>query len=189
MEAAIAEIKPNITKAFISNLISVGVIVVLIIGVLVFLNEVVGLEIFLEAFGELGVTISAASLLYWSISLILFFTLLLLILNYINLGKVSYTLYPDKIVYSKIFFMTQLSEKIIPYPNITKITYEDKSLLKTSKIILELTGVKKSRMELDFIDNAEEIVKQIHDLITKYRANYYAKYSQDYRFQHIIDKY
>lgn len=189
MEAPIAEIKPNIKKAFLSNILLVFVIVALIIGTLIYLNSVVGLDIFLDSFKEIGVVISPSSLLFWFISLILFFTILSLILNYIALGKITYTFYPDKMVYGRSFFIMQLSDKTIPYANIAKVSYESKSFLNTAKVGLDLTGMKESKIEIDFIDDAQEVVKRIQELIANYRANYYAKYAQDYRYQNIMDRY
>ena len=188
MEAPIAEIKPNIKKAFTLNLLIVGAIVILIIALLIYLNSVVGLDIFLDAFKEIGINISTASLLAYSIFIILFLTALLLISNYVTLGKVSYTLYPDKIFYNKSLFIAQITDKTIPYANITKISYEKKAFLNTAKIILELTGMKESKVELDFIDDADAVVRKIQELIREYRAKYYAQYSQDYRYQSIMDQ-
>jgi len=189
MEAPIAKIKPNIKKAFIFNIIIVGGIVLLIIVLLIILHRLVGLDLFLDVFNQLGFEISTTSLLFYSIFAVIFVTGLLLILNYVALGKISYTLYPDKIVYSKSFFILHISDKTIPYANITKITYENKPFLNTAKIIFELTGMKENKTEVDFIDNAEEIIRKIHELIRNYRANYYARYSQEYRYQNIMDKF
>ncbi len=181
MEAPIAKIKPDIKKAFIYNILLVAVVVVLIIGTLIYLNIIVGLDIFIDTFEQIGITISTTSFISWSIFLVLLFTALLLILNYVNLGKLTYTLYPDKILYSKSFFIMQISNKTIPYANIAKITYEDKALLNTSKITIELTGTKEPKIELDFIDNAEEVVGKIQELIRNYKADYYARYAQERR--------
>lgn len=189
MEAPIAEIKPNIKKAFIANLLFVFSIVALVISTLIYLNAVVGLNVFIESFKEIGIIISPSSLLFWFIVLILFFTALLLILNYISLGKISYTIYPDKINYSRSFLIMQISDKTIPYANIAKVFYENKSFLKTSKVVLELTGMKESKVEIDYIDDAQELIRKIQELVSNYRANYYAKYSQDYRYQNIMDRF
>lgn len=188
MEAPIAEIRPDIKKAFISNIFHVLVVVVLIVGTLIYLNSIVGLDVFLDTFALFGINISTSAVVFWFILLTLLFTTILLILNYVNLGKLTYTLYPDKLEYGKSFFILQTS-KVIPYANIAKITYKDKSFLNTSKITIDLTGMKESKLELDFIDNAEEVVGKIQGLIQNYKANYYAKYSQDSRYQNIIDKY
>lgn len=189
MEAPIAEIKPNIKKAFELNLLIVGAIVALIIAILIYLHIIVGLDIFLDTFGMLGIKISPLTLLGQSIFLIIFITTLLLILNYITLGKITYTLYPDKLVYSQSFFVVHIHNKTVPYSNIAKITYKNRVFLNTSNIILELTGMKENKVELSFIDNSEEVVKKIQDLIRRYRANYYAQYTQDYRYQNIMDRF
>ncbi len=189
MEAPIAAIKPNIKKALISNIIFVLGIVILIIGSLIYLNIIVGLDIFLDTFKGLGINISSSYLIFWFVFFVLFFTSLLLLLNYANLGKIEYTLYPNKIVYTKSFFIIHIKDKEVPYGNIPKITYEKKPFLNTSKIIIELTGMKEKKIELDFIDTPEEVVRKIQELIKDYRAKYYAQYTQDYRYQNIMDKY
>lgn len=189
MEAPIAEIKPNIKKAFILNIMFVGAIVFLIISSLVYIHSIVGLKVFIDAFKELGYNISPSSLLAYSIILTLFVTAILLILDYVALGKISYTIYPDKMVYSKNFFIMQISDKTIPFANITKISYERKIFLNSAKVIVELTGMKENKIEMNFIDNADNVVREIQNLIREYRARYYAQYSQDYRYQNIIEKY
>ena len=189
MEAAVANIKPNIKKAFILNIMIVSFILVLIISLLIYLHSIVGLGVFLTTFREIGIDISPPVLLVYSIFLIIFFTALFLILNYLTLAKISYTLYPDKIVYSRSLLIIRISDKVIPYSNIAKITYDKKPFLKTSKIVLELTGMKESKVEIDFIDNVEEVVNKIQELIREHRAKYYARYTEENRFQNIVDKY
>ena len=188
MEAALAEIKPNVKKAFISNVILIAIVVITIIVGIIYLNSIVGLGVFLDTLSEIGINISASSFIGGFISTILFLTVLLLILDYVSLGKLTYTLYPDKIVYSKSLLIFQVSNKEIPYQNITKISYEKKSIMTTGKIVIELTATKDSRVEIDFIDNPDEVMRQIQDAINRYRANYYAQYAQDYRFQNIMSR-
>ncbi|MBW2974968.1 hypothetical protein KY366_04590 [Candidatus Woesearchaeota archaeon] len=187
-EAAVSEIKPNIKKAFILNILVVSGIVVMVIALLIYLNSIVGLDVFMEAFKELGLEVSASLLLAYSIFLILFVTALLLILNYIVLGKSSYTLYRDKMVYTKSLFIIQIRDKAVPYANVTKVSYDKKAFLGTARIILDLTGMKEKQVELDFIDDVEEVVKEIHNLIREYRSRYYAQYAQEYRMQNIMDQ-
>lgn len=188
MEAPLAEIKPNIKKAFIRNILIVGGIVFLVIIVLLCLNSVVGLSIFLDVIGVLGIVISPLAVLAYFIFFVLFFTALSLILNYVTLGKIGYTLYQDKMVYSESFFIVHISDKVIPYANITKISYEKKPFLNTAKIILDLTGMKQDKVTLNFIDEAEEVVSKLQELVREYRAKYYAKYSQEYRYQNIMEQ-
>jgi len=188
MEAPVAEIRPNVNKAFILNILFVLGIVVGIIVLLAYINSLVGLGVFLDILKEFGVDFSPMALLGYGIGSILLFTGLLLILNYLSLNKAYYTLYRDKIVYSRSLFIIQISEQAIPYANIAKISYERKPFLNTSKIILDLTGMKPDKLKMDFIDNAEEVVGKLHGLIREFRANYYARYAQDYRMQNIMDK-
>ncbi len=188
MEAAAAEIKPNIKKAFVLNILVIGGIVALVIASSIYIHTIVGLGIFLDAFRELGIIISPTRMLSSFIGFVFFLTGILLILNYVALGKITYTLYPDKLEYSRNLFILELSSKTIPYANVAKVYYESKAFLNSAKVILELTGMKESKVEMDFIDNAQEVVQEIQRLIANYKADYYARYSQDYRYQNIMDR-
>jgi hypothetical protein len=188
MDSAIAEIKPNINKAFLLNLLIVLAIVAGIIGLLVFLNMEVGLDLFVDTFQMVGIEINPQSLLWEAIGTILVVTSLLLIMNYVSLGKVTYTLYPDRIVYSKSFFIFQAGKKETPYGNVTKVYYHEKPFLNTAKIILELSGLRQSRMEMDFMDHPGEVAARLQELIREYRSKYYAQYSQQYRLDSIMDR-
>ena len=187
-DAPIAEIRPNVKKAFISNIFFVSLIVALIIGTLIYLNSLVGLSIFLDTFKDFGIIISPSVLLFWFIMIIIVFTALLLIMDYINLGKITYTLYPDRINYGRSLFIMQLSDKVIPYANIAKISFGEMTFLKTAKVRLDLTGMKGSSIDIDYIDNPQEVVEEIHRLVGEYKSKYYARYSQDYRYQNIMDE-
>ena len=189
MEGPVAEIKPSVGKAFTSNMIYVSVVVILIIGTLIYLNNIVGLGVFIDTFREFGVEISTARLLGWFIFVILFFTVLLLILDYVNLGKVRYVFYPNKLVYNKSFLIFQITEKTVPFSNITRVSHQKKQFLNTSKITIELTGMKEDKLELKFIDDAEEVLRELQDLIREQKARYYAQYTQDYGMQNIVDRY
>ena len=186
-DVAVAEIRSNVGKAFFLNLFFVGIIVVLIIGISIYLNTVVGLGIFLDGLKVIGVTISGKALLGYIVALTLLATVLILVLNYVNLGKMRVILYRNKLEYSKSLFVMQLSENEISFENIAKVSIEKKPFFNTSKIILGLNGLKQDKLEIDFIDDAEEVAAKIQELIKDYRARYYAQYTQNYRMQNIME--
>ena len=101
--APVAEIKPNIKEAFVLETVKVSIVLVLIIGSLLYLNNLVGLDIFIDTLRDFGVEISSSLLLTWFIIIVVVGTALLLIVTYSNLGKITYTLYPDKLVFNKSF--------------------------------------------------------------------------------------
>lgn len=188
MEAPIAEIQTNIKKAFISDIGVISLVVALIVGTLIYLNSVVGLGVFLDTFREFGIEISAAAVLGWSIFLLLFITTIILILDYVSLGKSRYLLYPDKLVYTKNMFIIQLKEQTIPYANIVKINLKKKSFVNALDLTLELTGLKEDKITIGFVDNAQQVVMMINQLIREYKARYYAQYTQNYSYQNIMNK-
>ena len=188
MEAPIAEIKTNIKKAFISDIGVITLVVVLIVGTLIYLNSVVDLGVFLDTLEEFGIEISASTILGWSIFLLSFTTIIILILDYVALGKCSYILYPDKIVYTRNMFIIQLGEQTIPYANIVKISIKKQSFVNASELILELTGMKKDEIKIEFLDNAQQVAMQLHQLIRDYKSRYYAQYAQNQRYQNITSE-
>ncbi|MEA2036902.1 MAG: hypothetical protein U9O94_05300 [Nanoarchaeota archaeon] len=187
-EAPIAEIKPNVRNAFLSNFIVIAVIVALIILTLFYLNNVVGLDILVDTLEQFGIHITKAALLGGTIVLIIIGTAILMVMDYVAIGKSRYTLYKDRMVYSKNMFILQLKEEVIPYQNIVKITYQRKGILNSMDIILELTGLSIDKVEIAFVDNAKEVSEGILKLIGQYKSNYYAKFSQDYRYQNVMDQ-
>ncbi len=189
MDVPLAEIRPSVKKAFISNILFISGIVILIIAILLYLNAIVGLDIFLDSFKEIGVIISPQKLLMYSIFAIVSITVLMLLLNYVTLSKVYYTLYQDKIKYSKSLFIVQVKDQTIPYPNIARVSYKKKAFLNTSKITIDLTGMKENKVEIDFVDDVEDVVRKIQDLMREFRARYYAQYTQDYRMNNIMGQF
>ncbi|MBW2989523.1 hypothetical protein KY358_04360 [Candidatus Woesearchaeota archaeon] len=187
-KAPLAEIRPNIKKAFTFNLLIVGGILALVISLLLYLHNAVGLGLFLDVFWQFGIEISPLAFLAYAIFIVLFITAFLLFLNYMTLGKTRYIFYRDRILYTMSFFVMQVTEKKIPYANITKVSYEEIPFFNSAKIIFDLTGMKERSVSFKFIDNPEEIVRNIHYLMTEYRSKYYAQYAQEYRMQNIMGR-
>ena len=153
MDPPLSVIKPNIRKAFELNLLAIAGIIILAVLLLVFLNIMVGLDIFVDTFAMLGVRISVGAILA-NLTFLVFLTVgLLLTLNYIALGKITYTLHNDRIVYSQTFFIIHIHDKTLPYSNIAKMTYKRRPFIDTATINFELSGMKEKHMKMDFIDN------------------------------------
>ncbi len=186
MEAPVAEIKPDIKKAFISDISVIVLVAGSIIFALIYLNSIVGLGMFIDTLKELGIRISGAALIGGSIFLLFFITAIILIMDYVALGKSGYILYPDKLLYTKNIFIIQLKEESIPYANIAKISFKKKSFLNTFDIILELTGLKKDQVKIGYIDDAQEVAAKLQQLIMEYKSRYYAEYTQNYRLKNIM---
>lgn len=185
-EAPIAIIKPNVKKQFILNLLFVFGVVSLIVVMIVYFETTVGFDVLFGSFEAIGVSLSPGRPITYAIFLTIIFGSIFLILNYLTLSKIHYTLYKDKLVYAKSMFFAHIPDLEIPFSNISKVTFQKKAL-NTGTITIELTGMKEPKVEMKFIDNPEEVVNRIHQLIQEYRARYYAKYTQEYKIQNIME--
>ena len=54
---------------------------------------------------------------------------------------------------------------------------------------LELSGMKESKVELEFIDNVEQTVKYIQSIIQNFRNIQQAQFAEKYKIGKIFDKY
>jgi len=189
MEAPVARIKPNTFKAFATGLFFIIGGVLLLVSFIIYLNAAVGLSVFIIAFEALGMTVNPQAIVAWLIGLIVFFSVLITIMTYVSVANISLTLYPDKLEYATNFFIIQLKAKVIPFSSVAKVYASKGSLINSGKVVIDLSGSDEHSMTMDYIDNAPEVAAQIQALIQKHKANYYAQYAQDYRYQGIVDRY
>jgi len=185
----IAELTPNVKKLCLLSSIKIIIVSAVIIGFVIWLDSVVNFNQLFELFQEFGAPPMASStFLRWFILIAIGLTIIILILNYLTLGKVRYVFYEDRLISYNNFLIMQISETEIPYANITNVSVAQTNTIKNADIKIELTGMKKKSIILEFIDNAAKVAAGIQNIINKYRANYYAQYAQDYRLQQIAER-
>lgn len=187
----IGELRPDIRKVFLFNVLKVGGISAAIIAVIAGLNSMVDIEGVYSnlqlGFNELGIKLSPLSpstVIMWATFGLFGITIFILLFNYIALGKVRYVFYNDRVVMHQSVFMIQVKEMAIPYSNIVKVSSE-KSVFNTGNITLELSGMDKKEAKLKFINYAQQAVANIQRLIQNYKASYYAQYAADQRIGNI----
>lgn len=186
-------LKPNIKKIFSKNIFSVVGAVLLIIIVLSVVNWFFGLDIFLAPFETWDVSINPSKILLYAILTIVAVTIFLLIGNYLVTRNVRYEFYQDKLILYKNLFLIFIKSKEIPYQNITKISYNNDSIFNkifnSGTIVLDLSGMKESKVELEFIDNVTENVKYIQGIVQEFKSIQQAKFTEDYKIGEILGKY
>ncbi len=188
MGPPLEEIRPNLKKAFSHYFLRFMVIISGVIVAVIYLHLTVNLKIILDTFSYLGLNISLFSFLFFFITIVVLLGIILFISIYIATSKNKYLLCEDKIICYQNLFVIELGEKIIPFNNISRILIEKKSILNPEKIIIELTGMKKNKIELKFIENPVEVANKINNLIRNYRAKCYAEYYQQQRIDNILRK-
>lgn len=187
----IGELRPDIRKVFLFNVLKVGGISAALIAVIAGLNSMVdigGIYSNLQlGFNELGIKlspISPSTVIMWATFGLFGITVFILLFNYIALGKIRYVFYNDRVVMHQSVFMIQVKEMTIPYSNIVKVSFE-KSIFNTGNITLELSGMDKKEAKLKFINYAQQAVANIQRLIQDYKASYYAQYAENQRLGNI----
>jgi len=188
------EVKPNLKKVFLMNIITVVSIALVILLLIIMFSRIVGTEFFQEVAGGFGfdVEIELWHVILWFILAIVIVTLVILVINYFSLSNVRYEFQPEKIVYYRSLFFVLLNSKGIPYANIAKINFDYEgflnSLFNTGKITIELTAMKEKEFKMEFIDNAEQVAKYIQKMIQDYRSRYYAQRTEEYKVDNIFKR-
>lgn len=188
------EVKPNIKKVFLMNVIKVVSIALVVLLLVIFFFRIVGGDFFNEIFAAFDITIEAEfwHFVLWVILAIAVVTVIILTLNYLNLGNVRYELQPDRIVYYYNLSFVLLKSKEVPYGNIAKINFDYEgflnSLFNTGTITLELTAMKEKEFKMEFIDNAEQVARYIQKMIQDYKSRYYAQRTEGYKVDTILNR-
>jgi hypothetical protein len=184
----IAEVTPNVKKLCFLSSIYIILAAGAIIAFLIYLDNVIHFNTIFDVFKELGAPrMYFSTILTWAVIGAIGVTILILILNYLTLGKVRYVFYEDRLVCYNNFLIMEISRAEIPYTNITKVSVDKPNTIKNANITIELTGMKKKNVILKFIDNAANVAAGIQNIIDTWKANYYAQYSQDYRLGKIAE--
>ena len=185
----VAEITPNVKKLCILSSIQIIIVAGAIIGFVIYLDSIVDFQSMLDVFKEFGApTMLFSPVITWFIIGGIALTILVLVLNYLTLGKVRYVFYEDRLICYNNFLIMEVSRTEIPYANITKVNVDEPNTIKNANIKIELTGMKKKNVVLQFIDNAANVAAGIQNIIDTYRANYYAQYAQDYKMQQVAER-
>lgn len=180
----IAEITPNVKKLCLISSIQIIIIASIITGFVVYLDSIVHFNTLFELFEEFGApSMTFSPIVRWFSIIAAAFTVIILILNYLTLGKVRYVFYEDRLICYNNFLIMEISETEIPYANVSKVVVEQPNTIKNADISIELTGMKKTSQKLRYIDNAAKVAASIQEIINTWRANYYAQYTQDYTLQ------
>jgi len=186
-------LKPNIKKIFLKNVFKVISAVLLIIIFLFSVNYIFGSDVFLVPFESFDIEVNPTKAILYPIFTVLVITIFLLLSNYAVTRNVRYELYNNKLILYKNMILILTKPKEIPFQNIVKISYNTNDIFdkifNSGTIVLELSGMKESKVELEFIDNVEQTVKYIQSIIQNFRNIQQAQFAEKYKIGKIFDKY
>ena len=185
-------LKPNIKKIFLKNLFTVAGAILLIAIILLVVHFVVGLGIFMAIFETFGINIKPFTIFLYSFSVIIGISIFLLLGNYLVTGNLRYEFYQNKLIAYENALLVFINSKDIPYQNIVRVSYNNDGFFNTifnsGTIVLELTGMKENKIELEFIDDIERTVQYIQNLIRESISTQQAQFTENYRIGNILNR-
>lgn len=184
---------PKIEKIILKNTFTIIGVVLLIIIILLILHPIVRLDVFLLPLESFGITVDPQDILLYGLLGVLAIIVFLLGGNYLVLRNVKYELYQDKLILYKNSFLFFIKSTEIPYSNIVKVLYNNdgifNKIFNSGTVVLDLSGMKEDKIEMQFIDNVEENVKYIQEVIHKFQSLKQSEYTQNYRIARVLDEY
>jgi len=184
--------KANVKKIILKDIFMIiGALALLSIAVLS-IHLFVGFDIFLLPLETFDIIINPIKALLGFIGVVAGASFLFLSGVYLASNKISYDFYKDKIeIYRNVLLLLTDSEEI-PYANIARITCNKdgifNSIFNSGNIILELTGMKKSKVEIKFLDDVEQTTQFIQSKMQEVAAAKQAQYEQGQRMSNILNK-
>ena len=185
-------LRPNIKKIHLKNLSTIASAVFLISIILLTLHFFIGLDIFLLVFEAFNITINPFVVLISAIIGIFAISMSLLLGNYLVARNLRYEFYKDKLIVYKNALLVFVNSKEIPYQNIAKTSYNNNgifnSFFNSGTIVLELTGMRENKVELQFIDNVEQTMQYIQNLIMESMYLQQQRFMDKNKISNILDK-
>jgi hypothetical protein len=186
-------IRPNVGKIFLDKLLTIGIVIILLVAAIIFVNSIVGLGIFLDILQTFNINVSSADILLGIILIIIVGAGLILLVNYLANKNVRYEFYKDRIRVCETQAFVIIQCKDIPLKNITRITYNYEGtinkILHSGTIILDITGMKETKQELRFVDNIEETVQYIQKILQEYQSLQQMQFQENYKIGNIMKKF
>jgi len=192
MEYKSVTIKPNAKKIFILNILKILIFSVIAIAIIIVIDVFTILDSLVEIFKIFNYGVEVNQIVFFLIILVVTISLGALIRNYIIVSNLSYEIYYDKIIYvnNAMFIFKNTVE--INFRNVVRIYFSTKGLINqmfgTGSIIIDLTGLDKKSITLDFIGNIEQVTSYLQNVINKYRARMYSVEAERQKIGDIVEK-
>ncbi|RMF06614.1 PH domain-containing protein [Candidatus Woesearchaeota archaeon] len=188
------EVRPDLFKNLLVSVVKVVLALGLIAGVVLFFQKMGILQVFADLLAELGgITVSMDSVMPWLTIALLIVAGLVLFSAYLNVSAFWVELLPDllRVHYRKALIAED--SKDIPYANIERVSVQKQgafeSMLGTSTLKLELTGMAEQEYLIPYVSNADEVVAKIQSLVQQAKMKQYYQYQENQRINTIMDQF
>jgi hypothetical protein len=186
-------VNPNAGKEFVKSLLTIFVLVIIIIGVLLFLQAQVGLGFVLDIFSAFDIQTSATIVTLTASLIFVAGAAILLLFNYMNIRNQKYAVYNDRIDFTGTEAFLFLHKEVIPFQNITRITFSNdgimNKLLSCGEVKLELSGLKIPSILLESIDGPDRLTELIQQKINQYNMQKQMQYQEQTKIEGIMRKF
>jgi membrane protein YdbS with pleckstrin-like domain len=191
--ALLKTVRPNIHKVFVRDLIYISSIAAVIVLLLIYLDKVVGLDVFVTSFDAIGIDIQSSSVKLIIIFVFIGAAFIYLMVNYLRVMNLRYEFYSDHIKFYESVAWVALSHTEIPYKNIVKISYNYtgfmNKLLNSGEIVIDVTGMKEGSVKMEIIDQTEELVEQLLKIVKDYGALQQMQFEENRKISNIMKKF
>ncbi len=195
MENILAQLKPNAKKILLFTFSKILFISLIVGGLFYLLRSFVDFSIFTFVIDtlntELGLNLTIPNITQYiptAVSITFLVLLSFFVLEYNILTKIIYLFHPDGFYFYENDGIFKINEKFIPYSNVVRMTFDKISILNSGNITIDLTGMDKTKITLKFIDYPEPETDKLLKIINNYRAAFYAKKSEDYKYEQILNR-
>ena len=191
--APVKTVKPNVAKLFLENIIYVFGIAAVICIILIYLNNAVGLDVFLIPLEMLGIVVDTQNVLVIMMSIYLAFAIVYLVFNYLSNANLKYEFYADRVrMYESTLFVFKTNRDIY-FKNIVKISYNYKGfmnkILHSGEIVVDVTGMKEGFVKMVMIDQTEDLVNQLLKIVSDYNALQQMRFQENIKIGNIMRKF
>lgn len=112
--------------------------------------------------------------------------------DYAVAGDVRYEVHTDKLVLHTHDYVVALTERELPYENVSAVTYDQDGiadeLLDTGSITVKLTGRADEQVQLYAVDNVEQVTEYIQEVMETHAAERQDAATTNKRIQESFDK-
>lgn len=184
---------PNAGKEFLKNLMSIFVLVIIIIGLLIYIQSQVGTGLLEDVLSAFEIQVNTGMI---TLGIVLFFitgATLLLLFNYLSIKNQKYLLCNDRIEYAGTRTLILIQKESVPYNNITRITFSNEGimnkLLSCGEVKIELTGMKMPSITLESIDGPDRLTELIQQKVNQFNMQRQMQFQEQKKIEGIMKKF
>ncbi|HIH31204.1 TPA: hypothetical protein HA235_00705 [Candidatus Woesearchaeota archaeon] len=187
------EIIPDVKKETLKTGFFIGVIFLISIAIVIFLQIQVGLGFLIDVFAVFGTEITGGQIALTIIALFLIFAIAVLAFSYLSIKNVKYSVFKDKIMHKETQALVLMLNQEVPFKNITRITFSRSGflnkLLDCGDITIDLTALNIKEVKLLSINNPEQVAQYLQGMLNNYNATQQMQFQEQKKIEGIMERF